>query len=156
MAAPSLVTILRFGAAVAVGVAAGVGAYTFLYAKGGSYMTNDPAACANCHVMQGQFDAWQKSSHHSVAVCNDCHVPMDSFVGKWWVKATNGWHHSSAFTTGDYPEPIRAKERSREVVEAQCRRCHADLAETVDGHGTGRDAVQRSCVSCHDSVGHLR
>jgi cytochrome c nitrite reductase small subunit len=144
--------VLRFGAAAALGVAFGVGAYTFLYAKGGSYMTNDPAACANCHVMQGQFDAWQKSSHHSVAVCNDCHVPMDSFFGKWWVKSTNGWHHSSAFTTGDYPDTIRAKERSREVVESQCRRCHADIAETVDGHGAG----VRACVPCHDSVGHLR
>ncbi|MCE9634952.1 MAG: cytochrome c nitrite reductase small subunit [Planctomycetes bacterium] len=145
-------TILRLGAAAALGVAVGLGGYTFVYAKGGSYMTNDPAACANCHVMQEQFDGWQKSSHHKVAVCNDCHVPMDSFFAKWWVKSTNGWHHSSAFTTGDYPEHIRAKERSREVLETQCRRCHEDIAETVDGHG---DAT-RSCVTCHDSVGHLR
>jgi cytochrome c nitrite reductase small subunit len=39
-----------------VGLAVGVGGYTFVYAKGYSYLTNDPAACANCHVMnlQGQ------------------------------------------------------------------------------------------------------
>lgn len=29
---------------------AGIGGYTFVYAKGGSDLTNDPAACANCHV----------------------------------------------------------------------------------------------------------
>jgi cytochrome c nitrite reductase small subunit len=36
------------------GLFLGLGAYTFLYAKGYSYLTNNPAACANCHVMQGQ------------------------------------------------------------------------------------------------------
>ena len=50
-----------------LGVAVGLAAYTFVYAKGYSYLTNNPAACANCHVMQAQYDAWMKSSHHSVA-----------------------------------------------------------------------------------------
>jgi nitrate/TMAO reductase-like tetraheme cytochrome c subunit len=36
---------------VAVGLVVGVGAYTFIYAKGGSYLTDNPAACANCHIM---------------------------------------------------------------------------------------------------------
>ena len=49
-----------------IGVAVGLGAYTFIYAKGYSYLTNDPAACTNCHVMRAQYDAWMKSSHHSV------------------------------------------------------------------------------------------
>jgi cytochrome c nitrite reductase small subunit len=38
-------------AAVILGVAVGLAAYTFIYAKGYSYLTNNPAACANCHVM---------------------------------------------------------------------------------------------------------
>ena len=33
-------------AAALVGVAGGLGLYTFVYAKGYSYITNDPAACA--------------------------------------------------------------------------------------------------------------
>ena len=37
---------------VAFGLAAGLGGYTFVYARGGSYLTNDPAACTNCHIMQ--------------------------------------------------------------------------------------------------------
>ena len=61
--------------AVLAGLVIGLGGYTFLYAKGYSYLTNDPQACTNCHVMQAQYDAWVKSSHHSVAVCNDCHTP---------------------------------------------------------------------------------
>ena len=38
-------------AATLLGVAVGLCAYTFVYAKGYSYLTNNPAACANCHVM---------------------------------------------------------------------------------------------------------
>ena len=37
---------------VVIGIAVGIGAYTFAYAKGWSYLTDNPAACANCHVMQ--------------------------------------------------------------------------------------------------------
>ena len=62
-------------AAAFVGLLIGIGSFTFVYAKGYSYLTNDPRACANCHVMQDHFDAWTRSSHRSVAVCNDCHTP---------------------------------------------------------------------------------
>jgi cytochrome c nitrite reductase small subunit len=77
-----------------LGIALGVGAFTFIYAKGGSYMTNDPKACVNCHIMQEQYDGWIKSSHRSVATCNDCHAPAD-FIGKYSTKAQNGFWHSA-------------------------------------------------------------
>src|SRR5687767_15805560 len=70
---------------VALGLAVGVGTYTFVYARGYSYMTDNPEACANCHIMQEQFSAWVKSSHRSVAVCNDCHTPP-AFVAKYMTK----------------------------------------------------------------------
>src|SRR2546422_11545383 len=72
-----------------IGVAIGIGVYTLAYAKGWSYLTDDPAACANCHVMREQFDGWLKSSHRSVATCNSCHTPAN-FVGKYATKASNG------------------------------------------------------------------
>ena len=31
-----------------IGIAVGIGVYTFAYAKGWSYLTDDAAACANC------------------------------------------------------------------------------------------------------------
>jgi cytochrome c nitrite reductase small subunit len=136
--------------AAAIGVAVGVGGYTFVYAKGASYLTNDPAACANCHVMGPWYDGWRKSSHHAVAVCNDCHTPAD-FVGKYMTKSSNGWHHSVAFSSGDFHEPIRARPVNAAIVEENCRRCHGDLAAAVDGHGEAMP-----CVRCHDSVGHMR
>src|SRR5688572_28285981 len=88
-----------------LGTALGVAGYTFIYAKGHSYLTNNPAACANCHIMQEHYDGWLKSTHRSVATCNDCHTPP-GVVGKYWTKADNGFFHSLAFTTGDFPEPL--------------------------------------------------
>jgi hypothetical protein len=51
---------------VTLGLAVGVGAYTFVYARGYSYMTDNAEACVNCHVMQEQFSGWVKSSHRAV------------------------------------------------------------------------------------------
>ncbi len=107
-------------AAVLCGVAVGLGGYTFAYARGWSYLTNDPKACINCHVMNEQYDGWSKSSHRQVAVCNDCHAPHD-FVGKYSTKALNGLLHSYAFTTNDFHEPIQITERNRRITEGACR-----------------------------------
>src|SRR6188474_2737792 len=98
-----------------LGLALGVGAFTFIYAKGGSYLTNDPKACVNCHLMQEQYDGWIKSSHRSVATCNDCHTPP-SVVGKYTTKALNGFWHSFYFTTGTYQDPIRITRRNEKIT----------------------------------------
>jgi hypothetical protein len=100
MRRPSTVFI---AVAVLLGVVIGLGIYTFLYAKGYSYLTNNPEACANCHVMQAQYEGWLKSSHHSAATCNDCHTPHN-IIGKYAVKADNGFWHSFYFTSGRYPD----------------------------------------------------
>jgi cytochrome c nitrite reductase small subunit len=134
-------------AAIAAGFVAGIGGYAFQYATGSSYLGNDPATCANCHVMSSHYAGWQAAPHHRVATCNDCHTPAGP-ISKYVVKALNGYHHSMAFTLGNYPDAIRARPTTTAVVEANCRRCHADL---VDGIEEGV-----SCIRCHRSVGHLR
>ena len=135
--------------AAVAGVAVGISAYAFHYAKGESYLGNDPATCANCHVMAGHLAGWQAAPHHLVATCNDCHTPAGP-ISKYVVKALNGYHHSMAFTLGGYPDVIRARPESSAVVEANCRRCHAELVDGIT-HGDGV-----SCIRCHASVGHLR
>ena len=135
----------------AIGLAAGAGVFTFVYAKGASYLSNDASACANCHVMREQYDGWVRSTHHAVASCNDCHTPHD-LVGKYATKARNGFWHSFYFTTGNFPDPIHIKPRNREIVEHNCRTCHADLVATMSaGHPEAHDL---SCVRCHGTVGH--
>lgn len=151
--------------AVLIGIALGIGAFTFVYAKGASYLTNDPAACANCHVMSEHYAAWIKASHHTVATCNDCHTPHHP-IGKYVVKVRNGFWHSFYFTTGNYPYPLRITERNHEVTEGACRYCHARITEAVDhgiaaveagAHPTGDVDAQEpiTCTRCHRYVGHL-
>ena len=123
-------------------------------ANGFAYLSNNPAACANCHVMQSQYDAWVKSSHHAVATCNDCHLPHD-FVGKWRVKADNGFFHSLAFTTGDVSRTrFRSSRGTAGVVQQACIYCHKDLVNHMLPDRPGGDML--SCVSCHPSVGHAQ
>ncbi len=138
-------------AAIIIGVAGGTGGFTFVYARGSSYLTDDPAACANCHIMQDNFDAWAKSSHHAVAACNDCHAPHDALVSKLWVKGRNGFNHSLAFTTGRFDDPLRITEANLRVTEAACRHCHQDLVHMID---PGPPAEATRCTRCHHDVGH--
>lgn len=134
-----------------LGTALGVGAYTFYYAEGASYLTDDPEACVNCHVMRDQFDGWLKSGHHHVATCNDCHTPK-GFVSKYYVKARNGWHHSVAFTTGRFHEPIRITPFNRAVTQGACRQCHSEVVAQIDAHPGVRGELD--CIRCHRQVGH--
>jgi cytochrome c nitrite reductase small subunit len=153
----SIPTLQGIALGIAFGAAIGIGGFTFIYAKGYSYLTNDPGACANCHVMQEQYSGWLKSSHRSVAVCNDCHTPP-GFVGKYYTKASNGFWHSYYFTTNTFHEPIRITERNRQVAEEACRKCHAEVTSGIDAHMGGGEAGGEgalSCIRCHRNVGHM-
>ena len=137
---------------LAVGMVIGLGSYTFLYARGASYLTDNPAACANCHIMQEQYDGWIKASHRMAAVCNDCHTPA-GFLAKYVTKASNGFWHSFAFTTGRFPEPLTIGARNRAITEQACRSCHRAIVEAIEGPHQGE--AQLSCIRCHGGVGHL-
>jgi cytochrome c nitrite reductase small subunit len=137
----------------ALGLPIGIGGYTFVYARGSSYLTNNPAACANCHVMRDYYDGWVKSSHRSVAVCNDCHTP-GGLVPKSLSKASNGFWHSFAFTSGRFHEPLQIKPHNRGVTEKACRKCHQEIVQAIEG--PHRSDTTLSCVRCHGTVGHLR
>ena len=137
--AASLPTVLS----LLVGLMLGVGAYTFHFAEGLSYFSNDPNACANCHIMRDYLDSWQKSSHHARAVCNDCHAPH-SLLGKLWTKTDNGWNHSVKFTLQNFREPLRIRPVNARRLQENCVRCHAELVSEIQG----------SCTQCHAGVGH--
>ncbi|MFO0877090.1 MAG: cytochrome c nitrite reductase small subunit [Gemmataceae bacterium] len=130
----------------------GLGGYTFWYGEGLSYFSNDPRACANCHIMRDHLDSWQKSSHHAHATCNDCHVPHD-LIGKYLSKAYNGFWHSKGFTFQDFHEPIRIKPINSSFLQANCIECHAGIVHSITHLGsTGDSGI--SCVHCHITVGH--
>lgn len=153
--------------ALTLGALAGTGGYTFVYARGFSYFKTDPKACVNCHIMQPQYDSWQKASHHTAAVCVDCHLPHE-LVPKYIAKAENGWRHGKLFTTGGFKEPIEVQEFGRRILQANCEHCHSDMIaeiNRVDGVDASHPVVdyvsgdapldqQVLCTHCHSSVGH--
>ncbi len=129
----------------------GLGGFTFNYAAGFSYISDDPSACNNCHVMRDQYDGWNRAPHHAVAVCNDCHTPHDSLVAKYAVKAINGFNHSKAFTLNDIPDTIRITSFNRQVAEENCIACHGEMVSFI----AHRDSQKPTdCLSCHAGVGH--
>jgi cytochrome c nitrite reductase small subunit len=140
-------------AAIACGMATGLGFFAFDYGEGLSYFSKDPRACANCHVMGAEYDSWQKAGHHQVATCVDCHLPHD-FVRKYLAKAENGFWHSKGFTFMDFHEPIMIKPRNASILQESCLRCHEGFVhELVAGSRTsGENALQ--CVHCHRGAGH--
>jgi len=140
------------------GMVLGLSGYTFYYAKGYSYLVDDPNACVNCHVMRDNLYAWQVSPHRFVT-CNGCHVPHN-FLGKYATKVEHGMRHSYVFTFED-PQVIRIKESGKDIVESNCIRCHAMMVSTIVHGGrpplvppvNGGVSAMR-CFECHQGMGH--
>jgi cytochrome c nitrite reductase small subunit len=138
-------------AGLLLGIPLGVGAYTFVYAKGFSYLSTDPRACVNCHVMNEQYDGWLKSGHRHVATCVECHLPHAG-LAKWVAKAEHGFRHSAAFTLQNFKEPIEITPRDRRLVQDNCVRCHAGLVHDLLSAGPARGGID--CMHCHAGAGH--
>ncbi len=137
---------------ILVGMAFGVGLYTFNYAHGWSYFSNDPQACANCHIMDDHYSSWTSSSHHNWATCNDCHTPH-TLVPKYLTKAENGFNHSLKFTLQNFKYPIQIREVNRQRLLHNCQECHAEFISGITAH-TVPDGEEFDCLRCHPSVGH--
>jgi cytochrome c nitrite reductase small subunit len=135
-----------------LGVLIGVGAFTFVYAKGFSYLSTDPRACVNCHVMTEQYEAWLKSGHRHVATCVECHLPHEG-LAKWAAKADHGFRHSAAFTLQNFKEPIEITPRDRAMVQVNCLRCHGALLHAVYA-SPGPLREELDCLHCHAGAGH--
>jgi cytochrome c nitrite reductase small subunit len=124
-----------------------------------SYLSDNPTACVNCHVMTTQYISWQKSSHARVATCNDCHVPQDNIIRTYAFKATDGLRHTTMFTFRLEPQVIRIKEAGINVVQENCVRCHERMIESTSiinkvtletrSHGEGK-----FCWDCHRETPH--
>ena len=89
-----------------------------------------------------------------MAGCNSCHTPHN-FVGKYLVKASNGFWHSFFFTTGGYPDNIQIRPQSRDIAEQACRTCHREIVGAIEATHPQSQGGQIACLQCHSSVGHL-
>lgn len=147
------ISLLVIIACIGLGSILGAGSFTFYYAQGGSYFSNDSKSCANCHIMQDHYAAWSKSSHKNVAQCNDCHSPPGGEVEKLYCKGMNGFHHSAAFTLGTHQDQLTITDFNREITERSCRKCHADINHGIEVISQ-TNHEKMSCIRCHNSVGH--
>ena len=132
---------------ISMAIAIGVGLYVTDFT---AYLGNNPTTCNNCHVMDAVYESWYHAGHKLWANCSDCHTPH-ALIPKYFVKAVSGYHHVTAFVFGDIPNAIRAKEASKEVVQGNCIRCHA---ETVANMVESAMPFDRYCFECHRSAAH--
>jgi cytochrome c nitrite reductase small subunit len=135
--------------------------YIVYASKMPSYLSSDPKACINCHVMNTQYATWQHSSHAREAVCVDCHLPRDGFFSKYKAKTIDGWNHSKAFTMNTYDPAIKISEDGAKRVQANCISCHKSIVSTITSNAdkyhnydSPEVATGRRCWECHKTVPH--
>jgi len=125
-----------------------------------SYLSDDPKACVNCHIMSPQFATWEKGSHGRVAVCNDCHVPQDNILNKYYFKATDGLRHATMFTFRLEPQVIQIKEAGKKAVQENCIRCHSNLIHPISIRAISNKIIinkeETYCWDCHRETPHGR
>ncbi|MCB0805167.1 MAG: cytochrome c nitrite reductase small subunit [Bacteroidales bacterium] len=145
---------------ILVGLLVGLGLYIFRISNASSYLSDDPETCINCHVMNPQYATWFHSSHREVAHCNDCHVPHNNMLNKYFFKAKDGLRHATIFTMRAEPQVIFIKEVGKEVVQQNCIRCHEKLVTENAGiarfEASRHYRMDRSCVECHRETPHGR
>ncbi len=152
---------LRIPVAILGGIVVGLVFYTGYMARIHSYLSDDPSACVNCHIMTPYYESWRHSSHAQWTNCNECHVPHDNAFKKYAFKAKDGLYHSAIFTLRMEPIAIRPREESYEVIMNNCVRCHGDLnssclKNTAITYSDTQKEMGKACWDCHREVPHGR
>ena len=132
--------------------------FSFYISNAPSYLGDKPETCVNCHIMAPQYATWYHSSHREVTNCNDCHVPHNNFVNKYFFKAKDGLRHATIFTLRREPQVIFIKEAGRNVVHKNCIRCHRELITDsrllAYNRATYEFRMERKCQECHRETPH--
>lgn len=108
--------------------------------------TDQASFCAGCHAMSEA--AWtHKQSVHAQFDCNECHTQYN-IVKKLPYKAAIGLNDIYVNTAGSIPDIIHTTGKMKDVIQANCRRCHVGTTMTV-----AMD-VKQYCTDCHRAVPH--
>lgn len=134
--------------------------FTVKVSNAPSYLSDKPETCVNCHIMAPQFATWSHSSHREYAHCNDCHVPHNNVINKYYFKAKDGLRHATVFTLRNEPQVIFIKEEGKHVVHQNCIRCHGHVLESPEVLSFNQDLIHhrtdRVCWECHRETPHGR
>lgn len=109
--------------------------------------TDQPAFCSSCHVMNQATRTFMTSVHADLS-CNDCHAPQQPLAMVAF-KTKAGVSHVSRYITGGIDDVIRATDKTKEVVNQNCLRCHQ-----MTNINVAMDAKE-SCIDCHRQVPHF-
>lgn len=144
---------------ILLGVLAGGGGLFLYLLRAHTYLTDDPAACVNCHIMAPYYATWFHGAHAQHATCNDCHVPHENAVKKWVFKGMDGMRHIAVFLTRSEGQVLQANDKSATVIMNNCIRCHTQL--NTEFVSTGRIDYMlaqvgegKACWDCHRETGH--
>lgn len=108
--------------------------------------TDQARFCGGCHSMSEAALTHAKSIHAKLS-CNECHAPYNPFA-KTPFKLKEGLRDIPATALGNIPDLIHAGERTREVIQENCLRCHGSVIESVNM------TVKSHCTDCHRHVPH--
>lgn len=148
----------KFAVIILIGVGFGMSLLVIHLARADSYLSDNPSACVNCHVMAPYYATWERGSHGKITTCNDCHIPQNNVVNSYLFKARDGIQHSYVFTFRLEPQVIRLKQSSKDVVQQNCIRCHQDLIHPVSLRAiSGKSIIQKGegyCWDCHRETPH--
>ena len=141
-----------------VAIFGGLFFYSIYLSKAGSYLSDNPQTCINCHVMVPQYATWNHGSHRELASCNECHVPHNNVVSTYYFKAKDGLRHATMFALRMEPQVIKIKDAGIEVVQQNCLRCHEELLMTAEQQVNNKafhsERETRLCWECHRETPH--
>lgn len=149
-----------FTVIVSSAILLGLFLFLFYISNAPSYLSDNPKTCVNCHIMAPQYATWMHSSHREKANCNDCHVPHNNFLNKYYFKGKDGMRHATIFTLRAEPQVIQIKEEGKHVVQQNCVRCHSELITDTKMNTIHSDfhahRTEKECWGCHREVPHGR
>lgn len=110
--------------------------------------TARPDFCAQCHVMESNYEAWIHAGAHRRARCVDCHLPNRNPGLHYLWKTLHGAKDAVLFYSGRVPARIVLSAHGEGVLKENCVRCHETAVEVID--------TERKCWSCHRRISHRR
>ncbi|SHN56956.1 cytochrome c3 family protein [Desulfovibrio litoralis] len=110
--------------------------------------TDSAPFCGSCHVMSDAV-VTHRMSLHAKLDCNDCHLPVN-FTERMINKTIFGFHDFTAFHFSAVESPIFSSQKTKDIVQANCVRCHTESTRNVNMNS------KPYCVDCHRQVPHMR
>ncbi len=134
--------VFRFGAVAILSLAAA--AYMMVGPPGLLAKSESAMFCAECH--SDEYAAWSHAGAHRRLKCVDCHLPNGNHLEHYFWKSIDGIKDVTFFNLGFMSDRIETTGHGREVLQANCIRCHEARVDAMDR--------TRPCWGCHRRLRH--